>query len=328
MLQWLARLVAILFALGMVVAGGVAWVVMQIDHPGPLVGAKVVIIPKGGGIMEIASQLERAGVISSEHLFLVATQVTGHGAALKAGEYQFPAGISLRSSVELLQQGKTVVHRLTVPEGFTTAQVLDLLQNAEGLYGNIDGKPEEGSLLPETYHYSWGDDRQAVLERMRAGMKKAHDELWPHHAATLPLKTWNEAVILASMVERETGAMSERPRVAAVFANRLRQGMKLQSDPTVIYGLSDGRGSIDHVLTKADLASKTPYNTYVIEGLPPKPIANPGLASLRAVMHPADSEDLFFVADGSGGHVFSKTLAEHNHNVARWRKVEKGSAAE
>lgn len=326
MLRWLARLVATLFGVGFAAAVAVVWLVGQLDQPGPLAEAKTLVIPKGSGAFEIAAQLQRTGVVSSEHLFLVASQIAGQATPLKAGEYVFPAGVSIRGAVELLQLGKTLVRRLTVPEGFTTAQVLDLLEAAEGLYGEIAPRPVEGALLPETYHYSWGDNRQAVVDRMRAGMTKAVDELWAHRAASLPFKTKDEAVILASVVERETGVASERPRVAAVFVNRLRQGMKLQSDPTVIYGLSNGRGIIDRPLSKADLAAKHPYNTYVIDGLPPGPIANPGLASLRAVMQPADSDDLFFVADGSGGHMFARTLVEHNRNVAHWRKVEKAAA--
>ncbi len=328
MIRFLARLVATLFGVGLAVAAALTWMVAQIDQPGPLAEAKTLIIPKHSGVFDIAGQLARQGVVSSEHLFLIASQIAGQGAALKAGEYVFPVGISMRAAVELLQLGKTVVHRLTVPEGFTTVQVLELLEGAEGLYGDIDPKPGEGVLLPETYHYSWGDNRQTVVDRMRAGMKKAIDELWTRRAASLPFKTKDEAVILASIVERETGVAGERPRVAAVFINRLRHGMKLQSDPTVTYGLSNGRGSIDRPLSKADLATRHPYNTYVIDGLPPSPIANPGLASLQAVLHPADSDDLFFVADGSGGHAFAKTLVEHNRNVANWRKVEKGAAAD
>jgi UPF0755 protein len=324
MLRWLARLVATFFGVGLAAAAVLFYLIAQIDRPGPLAEAKNVVIPKGAGTFEIAEQLTRAGIVSNENLFAAATQAVGGGAPLKAGEYHFPAAISMRGAVELLQSGKTVVRRLTVPEGLTTAQILELLRTAEGLFGELPAKPAEGTLLPETYHYSWGDSRQMVLDRMRAGMKKAVDELWAKRDTALPLKSKDEAVTLASIVERETGVSAERARVAAVFVNRLRQGMKLQSDPTVIYGLSNGQGTLDHPLTKADLAAKHPYNTYVIDGLPPGPIANPGLASLEAVMRPADSDDLYFVADGTGGHAFAKTLSEHNKNVARWRKIEKG----
>lgn len=326
MLRWLARLVATLFGVGLAAVAAVMFVVAEVDRPGPLEQDKTVLVPRGSGATEIAELLERSGVIGNDMLFLGAAQVIGAGASLKAGEYVFPAGISTRGAVELLQSGKTVVRRLTVPEGYTTVQILDLLRGAEGLFGEVEGKPAEGSLLPETYHYSWGDTRQGVLERMRAGMKKALDEAWAGRAPDLPLKDKHEALVLASIVERETGVSAERPRVAAVFVNRLRQGMKLQSDPTVIYGLSNGTGSLDRPISKADLAARHPYNTYVIDGLPPGPIANPGLAALQAVMRPADSDDLYFVADGSGGHAFAKTLAEHNRNVTRWRKIEKGQA--
>lgn len=324
MLRWFARLVATLFGVGLAAAALVFYLVAQVDRPGPLAEAKALVIPKGSGTFEIAEQLARAGVVANDDLFAAAALVVGSGAPLKAGEYLFPAGISMRGAVELLQSGKTVVRRLTVPEGYTTAQILELLRAAEGLFGDIEGRPGEGTLLPETYHYSWGDSRQAMLERMRAGMKKAVDELWAKRDTALPLKSKDEAVTLASIVERETGISAERARVAAVFVNRLRSGMKLQSDPTVIYGLSNGAGVIDRPLSKADLATRHPYNTYVIDGLPPSPIANPGLAALQAVMRPAESDDLYFVADGTGGHVFARTLAEHNKNVARWRKLEKG----
>lgn len=324
MIRALARLVATVFGVGLAVVAIGLYLLAQMDAPGPLAEDKTLLIPKGSGTFEIAEQLDRAGVVSDEYMFAAAVAVIGRDGSLKAGEYQFTAGLPLRGVIELLQSGRTVVRRLTLPEGYTTAQILEALRAADGLFGEIEGKPAEGTLLPETYHYSWGDSRQALLDRMRAAMKKAADELWAKRDAGLPLKSREELVVLASIVERETGIAAERPRVAAVFVNRLRQGMKLQSDPTVIYGLSNGSGSIDRPLSKADLAARHPYNTYVIDALPPGPIANPGLASLQAVAHPADSDELFFVADGTGGHVFAKTLAEHNRNVARWRRLEKG----
>lgn len=324
MIRFLARLVAAVLGVGLVAVAVSLYLLARIDAPGPLAEDKTLLIPKGSGTFDIAEQLSRAGVVSDEYLFAAAVAAVGRDVSLKAGEYQFAAGLSMRGVIDLLQSGKTVVHRLTVPEGYTTAQILEVLRAAHGLFGEIEGKPGEGTLLPETYHYTWGDSRQALVERMRAGLKKAADDVWAKRDAGLPLKSREEMIVLASIVERETGIAAERPRVAAVFVNRLRHGMKLQSDPTVIYGLSNGGGSIDRQLSKADLAAKHPYNTYVIDGLPPGPIANPGLASLQAVAHPAESDELYFVADGTGGHVFAKTLADHNRNVARWRRLEKG----
>lgn len=316
-----ARLAGAFVAVGMaaaVVLGG-GWYLYT--KPGPLSDASTVVIPAGSGVQAIGRELEEAGVIDQALVFALGARL--EGGALKAGEYVFPAGLSVKGAVDLLQSGKTVVRRFTVPEGWTSAQVVTALAGAEGLAGDIAEVPAEGTLLPETYHFSWGDARADVLQRMQAGMRRALDELWEQRAPDLPIASKQQALVLASIVERETGVPEERPRVAAVFLNRLRKGMKLQSDPTVIYGLSEGQGSIDRPLTRSDLATAHPYNTYVIDGLPPAPIANPGAASLAAVLRPADTDDLYFVADGNGGHAFAKTLADHNRNVAKWRQVER-----
>ncbi len=318
--RWILRGIAAILTVAVVagVAAGVVW--SRFTQPGPL-EAETTVIVEPGGLRAVAATLAAEGVIGDDALFVVVARALGRGAALKAGEYRFAAGVSMRAVLETLVRGKTVVHRLTVPEGLTSAQVVDLLRARPELSGTIDAVPPEGSLLPETYHFSRGEDRAALLSRMQRAMSDALAGLWPQRAADLPLSGPEEAVILASIVERETAVPAERPRVAAVFINRLRRGMRLQSDPTVIYGLSGGDGLIDRRLTRADLRADHPFNTYVHGGLPPAPISNPGRAAIAAVLAPVDTDELYFVADGNGGHAFARTLDEHNRNVRRWRRL-------
>jgi UPF0755 protein len=226
----------------------------------------------------------------------------------------------MRRVLAMLRAGEVVVRRFTVPEGTSSSQVVALLAEAEGLEGQVVAPPVEGSLLPETYTYVWGDGRSDLIRRMATAMTTLVDELWAAREPDLPLATTRDAVILASIVERETGVADERPRVAAVFLNRLRLGMRLQADPTVAYALWGGNAP-PRPLSLADLQVSSAYNTYMVEGLPPGPIANPGRASLEAVLRPLRSDELFFVADGSGGHAFARTLDEHQRNVVRWRKL-------
>ncbi|MGE5547547.1 MAG: endolytic transglycosylase MltG [Solirubrobacterales bacterium] len=289
--------------------------------PGPLPEPTTVVVPKGAGTQAVGALLEKAGVVDSGLVLTIGAKL--RRVTLKAGEYAFPAHVSPEEAMRLMAEGRTVVHKLTVAEGLTVKQVLDLVREADYLAGDVGTKPAEGSLLPETWHLSRDDARDEVIARMQKSMTQALDGLWASRAQGLPLKTKQEALVLASIVERETALTAERPQVAAVFLNRLSLGMKLQSDPTVIYGLSDGLGVLDRPLSRADLANPHRWNTYVIDGLPPTPIANPGRASLEAVLHPADSDALYFVADGSGGHVFARSLDDHNRNVANWRKVER-----
>jgi peptidoglycan lytic transglycosylase G len=300
---------------------GVLYVVHQYQRPGPLTFATSVIVPKGAGLPEIARVLEAANVISEPLIFRMGARLEGLDASLRAGEYRFPPAVSMQQALTMLRQGDTVVRRVTIPEGMTSRQVVSLLSEAEGLEGEIAAVPVEGALLPETYSYSWGDSRSDMIRRMSAAMSTTLDELWATRAEGLPLASPREAVILASIVEKETGVPEERPRVAAVFVNRLRLGMKLQADPTVSYAVY-GTSTPPRPLTFADLQHPSPYNTYLVEALPPGPIANPGRASLQAALRPAQSDELFFVADGSGGHAFARTLEEHNRNVARSRKAE------
>jgi UPF0755 protein len=299
---------------------GALYVVGQYQRPGPLASATSIIVPKGAAVPQIAQLLEAANVIAEPLIFRIGARLEGLDASLRAGEYRFPPAVSMQQALAMLRQGDTVVRRVTIPEGMTSRQVVSLLAEAEGLEGELAAVPLEGALLPETYGYSWGDSRSDMIRRMSSALSTTLDELWANRAEGLPLASPREAVILASIVEKETGVPQERPRVAAVFLNRLRLGMKLQADPTVTYAVY-GASAPPRPLTFADLQYPSPYNTYLVEALPPGPIANPGRASLQAVLRPAPSDELFFVADGSGGHVFARTLDEHNRNVARWRKL-------
>ncbi len=306
-------------------AGGGAsfWVYAGFTKPGPLSRDVVVVVEPGSGVGKIAADLARRDVISDPFIFRLGARFLSDRKPLKAGEFLFPARISSREAIQLLQVGKTVVRRVTFAEGLTSQEIVRQLLMTQGLTGTIENVPAEGALLPETYHFSFGDVRTDVLERMATDMDKLVQQLWDVRDAGLPLKTAEEAVILASIVEKETGLASERKRVAGVFMNRLRKGVRLQTDPTVVYGLTKGKGPLGRSLTRSDLKSDTPFNTYLIKGLPPTPIANPGYKSLEAVMHPMETDDFYFVADGRGGHLFARTLAEHNRNVARWRKIER-----
>jgi len=289
--------------------------------PGPLSAPLVLVVPKGAGLDSIARRLETAGVVHDRYSFMIGTKL--RQAVLKAGEYEFPAAISGEEVMRMIAEGRTLKHRLTIAEGLTVRQILAEVEQADFLSGSVSKLPAEGWLLPETWVLSRDDDRGELVARMEKAMRQILDELWARRAPDLPLKSPEEALVLASVVERETGVASERPMVAGVFVNRLRLGMRLQSDPTVIYGLSDGMGVLDRPLSRADLEKPHAWNTYVIDRLPKTPIANPGRASLEAVLNPARTDALYFVADGSGGHRFAKSLDEHNANVANWRRVEK-----
>jgi UPF0755 protein len=297
------------------------------DRPGPLGGQARVVVPKGKSVAQIAGLLERHGVVSSSLLFVIGVRLSGNQGRLRAGEYDFPGGISARGVMEALKAGITVVRKLTIPEGATTARVLELLQGAYGLRGGLKAPPAEGTLMPDTYHYAYGDQRTALIARMEKAMRDETSRLWRTRSKGLALRSPREVVILASIVERETALGAERPMIAAVFLNRLKRRMALQSDPTVAYGVALKAGVPDRVLrrplSRADLATPGPYNTYLNKGLPPHPIANPGRAAIAAVLHPASTKALYFVADGKGGHVFAPNLAEHNRNVRRWRRFQR-----
>ena len=304
------------------VAGALWWGNDWLETPGPLAAPKTIVIEKGQKPDAIGRQLEADGVITHGDAFAPVFWVTRYEGELKAGEYLFPAAITPQGVFDLLRSGKTVVHRLVIPEGLTSAEIVALVERAEAMSGTVTDATGEGQLWPATYSYSYGDPRQGLVDRMKKLAARDLAELWAARDKAVPLERPEDAVTLASIVEKETAMPAERPKVAAVLYNRLRLGMKLQMDPTVAYAVTLGQHPLDHPLTKADLAIESPYNTYQVTGLPPGPIANPGKASLEAVLKPEHSDLLYFVADGSGGHAFASTLEEHNRNVAHWRQVQ------
>ncbi len=296
---------------------------IQARKPGPLEAAKVVVITRDDDGGSIPDQLERAGVIDSPLWFNLTLLLDGNRGKLKRGEYLFKEHVSLRGAEDVLTSGKVVLHKVTVPEGLTSEQIVQRLRDNDVFVGDIKEIPREGSILPETYEFERGVPRAKVLSVMETAQAKAVDEIWKKRAPDLPIKSPGELVTLASIVEKETGKADERPRVAGVFINRLQKRMKLESDPTIVYGLVGGKGTLGHSISKSELQQATPYNTYIIEGLPPGPITNPGKAAMEAVANPLRTQDLFFVADGTGGHAFAETLDQHQKNVAHWRQIEK-----
>jgi UPF0755 protein len=307
-----------------VLAGGLYLGHRMLVAEGPLEKNHNVVIPRGAGPSTMAKVLKEEGVISHPLLFRVALMIDPNPKPIKAGEYEMPAHVSMAAAVEVLQSGKMVQRRLTVPEGTTTAEVLDLVRKTDALSGNITIDVKEGDLLPETYFYSRDDTRDAILTRMKEAMDKTLDEAWRKRSAGLPLANKREALILASIIEKETSVPAERAKISAVYINRLRLKMRLESDPTTIYGVTGGKGMQGRELTRADLQSNSPYNTYVVAGLPPGPICNPGRASILAAVSPTPRDhSLYFVADGQGGHVFATNIYEHNRNVARWKEIQR-----
>jgi len=300
----------------------------RFEAPGPLAQDKIVNIPKGLGTKDISDLLVREGVIDQPYVFVGGVIVLKARGDLKHGEYKFPSHASVADVVGTLIEGKVVQHAITVPEGLTSEQIVARLQETEALSGPIKEIPREGTLLPETYKFTRGMTREQIIQRMQSEERKAVLDIWAHRDPELPLKSPEELITLASIVEKETGKPDERTRVAAVFVNRLKRKMRLQSDPTIIYGLVGGKGSLGHPILKSEKEQATPYNTYIIDGLPPGPIGNPGRASLEAAANPARTKELYFVADGTGGHVFSETYEQHQKNVAKLRALEQGAAAQ
>lgn len=294
----------------------------RFDSEGPLAEDKVVNIPRGLGIRDIADVLQREGVIDQPYIFMGSVIALKARGELKYGEYQFSKHASIADVVDTIIEGKVVQHAFTVPEGLTSEQIVARLLESTALTGQIKEIPREGTLLPETYRFTRGMTREQIIQRMQQAHRRVLQDVWEHRMPDLPVKTPEQLVTLASIVEKETGRPDERTRVAAVFVNRLKTRMRLQSDPTIIYGLTGGKGSLGRPIQKNEIDQPTPYNTYVIDGLPPGPIANPGRASLEAAANPARTKEIYFVADGSGGHLFSDNYTEHQKNVARLRGIE------
>ncbi|MBY0281755.1 MAG: endolytic transglycosylase MltG [Alphaproteobacteria bacterium] len=288
-----------------------------------------VIIKSGTSSFSISEQLVQEGVFSHPWFFLAAQHLRYPKKKLKAGEYLISKTASPWSIITQMSEGRTVIRKLTIPEGLMVSQIVSMLENTDSLSGRITFIPPEGTLLPETYSYSYGDDRQKILNHMHSSMTNLLNELWLQKVSNHPhTKTPHHALVLASIVEKETRLPTERRRVASVFLNRLKIGMRLQADPTVIYAITEGKHVLERQLTKKDLQTESPFNTYTVTGLPPSPIACPGRAAIEAVLDPETTKDLYFVADGTGGHVFSATLKEHNQRVTTWRKISRRKTEE
>jgi len=327
MKKFLLIAILLVFAIGAI--GGI-WMFNAINsakEPGPLPQTIIVLIERGKGVSAIAETLESNKVINSALVMKIVIRLQNDPRPLKAGEYQFTANIPMNEALDMMREGKIYDRKVTFPEGITSWQVSEILKGQSDMSGELLEVPPEGTLLPETYHYINAEDRAGMIGKMKQAMDKTMEELWPGRANDLPFTTQAEALTLASIVEKETGVASERARIAGVFINRLRQNIPLQSDPTVIYAMtkgqvqSEGQGPIGRRLLTKDMEEDSPYNTYLYPGLPPGPIANPGRAAIEAVLHPEVHDYIYFVADGTGGHVFARTLGEHNSNVAKWRKI-------
>lgn len=324
------------FVMTMVVAlcvigiAGLYYMISAFQQPGPLEANTHFMVRPGNGLAEIATNLERNGIISDARIFRYVTATyLRKGETLKAGEYEIKARASMKDIMGVLESGKSILYSVVFPEGLTVRQMMLRLAEDTVLEGDLPSElPAEGSLRPDTYKFSRGSKRTDIIQQMRVAQQKMVEQIWERRDPDLPIKTKEEFVVLASIVEKETGKEDERAHVASVFINRLQRGMRLQSDPTIVYGIFGGEGKpSDRPIFKSDLARQTPYNTYQIKGLPPTPIANPGRAALQAVANPWRTKDLYFVADGTGGHVFAATLEEHNANVRRWRRMESERAA-
>jgi UPF0755 protein len=319
-MRFFISLIVILALAAASAAGAAWWEDRYFGQAGPLLAETSLIVKPGSGLNAIAEGLGKAGVVGNALLFRVGVIRRGRSAQLKAGEYAFPAHVSEADVVAMLVAHKTVEHRITIAEGLTSDAAVALVNADAVLTGPVPVVPE-GSLLPETYLYERGTTRAELLARMHQAQVKVLGELWPKRKEDLPFMSQEDALKLASIVEKETAIASERPRIAAVFINRLKNGMKLESDPTIIYGLTKG-AALGHPLRQSELATPNPYSTYQIMGLPPTPIANPGKSAIAAVLNPADTNELYFVADGSGGHAFASNIADHQKNVAQWRRLQ------
>ena len=302
---------------------GLAWSESRLNEPGPLPADKDIFIAPHTDLPDIIDKLQSEGVIDSPLTFNIVLTLERKRGRVRAGEYLFKQHASLRTVIDTLVSGKQIQQAITIPEGLTTTQIVQRLRDDNALVGDIRETPKEGTLMPETYKFVRGTSRNEIIIKMEELDRRVVEQIWARRSPDLPLRSPYELVTLASIVEKETGKADERPRVAGVFINRLQKRMRLQSDPTIVYGLVAGQGTLGHSITRAELDKRTPYNTYQIDGLPPGPIDNPGRAALEAVANPSRTQDLYFVADGTGGHAFSETVDEHNRNVQRWRQIER-----
>ncbi|MEQ9519521.1 MAG: endolytic transglycosylase MltG [Parvibaculum sp.] len=323
-LRWLLLSAILMIVLVAALAAGAYYFAREkFTEPGPTAEDQIFMLERGKALIVIARELEQAGLITDQRIFRLTLQLQERGGRLKAGEYFIPASASMEGIAAILEEGKSILHKITVAEGLTSFEIMALVEADPVLVGDMPELPAEGTLLPETYLFTRGMSRGEIVTEMT----RAHDEvvarLWTARADDLPISTAEEAVILASIVEKETGLAVERPRVAAVFVNRLRIPMRLQSDPTIIYGITEGKAPLGRPIRRSEIDRETAYNTYQIDGLPPTPIANPGEAAIAAVLNPPATKDLYFVADGTGGHAFASSLAEHQRNVAKWRRIER-----
>ena len=314
-----------LLVIGLLVAGGAfLYGASQFYGDGPLNEETIFRVESGSGLGSIATRLEEQGLISNRYVFQLGGRALERASAIKAGDFRIPANASMEAILTEITEGNPIRYAVTIPEGWTSWEVVQRVAANDSLIGDIASQPPEGSILPGSYDFVPGDTRQSVIDKMQTAMTTALADVWAGRQADLPLETPEELLVLASIVERETGVASERPEVAAVFINRLRDGMRLQSDPTIIYGITKGEAPLGRGLRRSEIEAQTDYNTYQIDGLPPTPIANPGIEALQAVANPDSHDYLYFVAKGaapSEGHVFSETYAEHRENVAQYRKL-------
>jgi UPF0755 protein len=321
-----ANALTALIVLGLVVAGAIIWAINEVDGPGPTAEDRTFTVARGASLARVADALEAEGVVGSATLFRLNARYRDQESGLRYGEYAIPAGASMNDVLAILTSGRVIQYPVTVAEGLTSWEVVDLLRRNEVLTGEIEEVPAEGTLAPDTYMVQRGDTRAEVLARMRTLQERRVAEAWEARRPDNRLRSPEELVIMASIIEKETGVADERTRVSAVFHNRLRVGMRLQSDPTIIYGITEGQGVFGRALRRSDIDTRTDWNTYTIDGLPRTAIANPGRAALFAAAQPDETDEFYFVADGTGGHAFARTLQEHNRNVAAWRAIERQRA--
>lgn len=318
-----ANALTVLIVLCFVLAGLSIWAIRSFTGQGPLEAPKLVMLDRGVSLKAVSEQLEAEGVIANATIFRLGARYRELGGAVRYGEYELPAGSSMDEVLEIITSGRSIQHKVTVAEGLTSWEIVEALKANPLLTGEIEAVPPEGSLAPDTYFITRGSSRAELLGRMLDAQALILATAWATRDEDTPLASPEEALVLASIIEKETGVATERPLVGGVFVNRLRRGMQIQSDPTIIYGITNGEGPLNRPITRTDLTTPTPYNTYVIDRLPPTPIANPGRESIMAAVNPAETDALYFVADGTGGHVFATNLRDHQRNVAEWRRIER-----